>query len=105
MGSIATIFKDPPTSGMEGPILALAYTPGLHPYRCAIVYCTSNGACVSSSIELPDTFIMRQVGCQIERVCHVVWRDDHLIGVEYVNVRDLGGSASKSRRTRIESAR
>jgi len=79
----------------EAPLAALAYMPGLKPQRCAIVHYTKLGACVSSAAELPDMFIMRAVDSHIERICRVVWRDERLLGVEYVNARTMGRSRKK----------
>ena len=72
---------------MEEPVLAVAYTPGVKAQRCAIVHRTRDGACVTSSVELPDMFIVRRLHSRVERMCRVIWRDGYLIGVQYVNVR------------------
>jgi hypothetical protein len=95
MGTLAAIFEHQCQRGMEAPVLAQAYTPGLKAQRCAIVHCTQDGACVSSSVELPDMFIMRRIDSRIERICRVVWRDDHLIGVQYVNARTIRDAKGK----------
>ena len=74
----------------EPPILASARIPGFEPHRCAVVYATPEGACVSSSVELPDLFVLHEVNSPTERICRVVWRQNELLGVEYVNARTVG---------------
>jgi hypothetical protein len=90
MGNVAAIFERMDLVGQAAPILALARVPGIEPQRCSILFSSREGACVCSSILLPDWFILRAIDSRIERMCRVLWREDDLVGVEYVNARTMG---------------
>ena len=90
MGSVSTIFEHKGLAGPNAPILALSRVPGADPQKCVILHYTRDGACVSSSIELPDYFVLRAIDSRIERMCRVVWRDEQMLGVAYINARTMG---------------
>src|SRR3569832_1985275 len=90
MGQLAVIFENNPLPGLETTIRACVYTTGMEVQRCTIVHYKREGACLSASAELPNMFIMRPVDSPIERICRIVWRDEHLLGVQYVNARSIG---------------
>jgi hypothetical protein len=87
MGKLSVIFERRPLPGLDLPIVALAYDAHFGPQHCAVVHYTRLGACLSCGVELPEAFLLRPVDSSIERICHVVWRHGHLVGVEYVNLR------------------
>jgi hypothetical protein len=76
--------------GHAGPIKAFARVPGIRRQPCVIAHYTRDGAFVCSPIELPDCFILRSQESRIERLCHVKWRTEEIIGVEFVNARSMG---------------
>jgi hypothetical protein len=87
MGGLTFIFQREHRVRPSLAVLAWAYLAGKEPQRCAIVNYTAEGACVSSADQLPDAFTLRVIDSTTERLCVVVWRDDGLVGVRYVNVR------------------
>jgi hypothetical protein len=89
MGMLTFIFDREHRIRPTTAILALAYVPGKEPQRCAIVNYTPEGACVSSAGKLPDAFCLRVIDSAIERMCLVVWREEDLVGVRYVNARTM----------------
>jgi hypothetical protein len=93
MGSVSTIFEHKALAGPAAPILALARVPGLDPQKCVILHYAREGACVSSGLELPDYFVLRAIDSRIERMCRVVWRDEQVLGVAYINARTMGRSS------------
>ena len=100
MQNVATIFERINPIGHNAPVLAVARAPGAEPERCTIVHCSKEGACVRASIPLPDWFVLRAIDSRIERMCHVLWRDGDLVGVQYVNARTMG----RTRKQRVPQA-
>lgn len=96
MQNVATIFERINPIGHNAPILAVARAPGGGPERCTIVHCSKEGACLRSSIPLPDWFVLRAIDSRIERMCKVLWRDGELLGVQYVNARSMGRSRKRT---------
>ena len=96
MGQVSYLWEQQRKSWWGAPVFGLAYVPGVKPLRCAIVCHTREGACVSSSVALPNVFILRPADSAIERICRVTWRDSELLGVQYVNARTMGRSRKKA---------
>jgi hypothetical protein len=94
--NVATIFERINPVGHNAPVLAIARAPGGEPERCTIVHCSKEGACIRSSTPLADWFVLRAIDSRIERMCKVLWRDDDLVGVQYVNARSMGRSPRRT---------
>jgi hypothetical protein len=90
--NFATIFE----RGQHAPVLAIARAPGGEPERCTIVHCSKEGACVRTTASLPDWFVLRAIDSRIERMCKVLWREDELLGVQYVNARTMGRARERA---------
>jgi hypothetical protein len=102
MGAFQPIFGHA-TSARNEPVLAIAKLPGADADRCAIVHSTREGACVACANRLPDWFILRAIDSRIERLCRVVWRDDELLGVQYVNARSMGRTRRPAAKTAVKA--
>jgi hypothetical protein len=89
MRNVAPIFEWD-VAGQAEPIRAVARVPGIEPQPCAIMHYNRDGACICSSLELPDCFILSAIGSRVERICQVKWRMDAVIGVQFVNARTMG---------------
>lgn len=92
MQNVAAIFERISPVGQHAPILAIARAPGGDPEGCTIVHRSKEGACVRAIFPLQDWFVLRAIDSRIERMCHVLWRDGDLVGVQYVNARTMGRS-------------
>ena len=90
MGEVKPIFEHTELIGHAAPILAFARIPGDESQKCLILHASRDGACVSSIADLPGHFILRAIDSRVERMCRVVWRDEQLLGVEYINARTMG---------------
>ena len=96
MQNVAAIFERINPVGQRAPVLAIARAPGGTPERCTIVHCSKEGACVRAPAALPDWFVLRAIDSRIERMCKVLWRDDDLVGVQYVNARTMGRARKRA---------
>jgi hypothetical protein len=57
--------------------------------RCTLLDLSKTGARLSISdiYDLPESFTLRVMrGLAEPRVCHVIWRRDHVIGVEFASI-------------------
>ena len=57
--------------------------------KCSIVYLSRAGACFESAEPLPSHFIARAAKQTAERLCEVVWRQDDLVGVQFVTSKTM----------------